>query len=145
MTVCSLDILLSQFWTSIVSYPVLTVASWRAYRFRRRQVSWPRIPISKNFPQFVVAHTIKGFRLVNEAEVDVFLDSLAFFYDPTDIDNLISGSPAISKSSLTIWYFLVYILLKPGLENFEHYFASVWDECNCAVVWTFFSIALLWY
>ena len=70
-------------------------------------------------------HTVKGFSVVNEAEVDVFLEFACFFYDPTDIGNLISGSSAFSKSSLNIWEFLDHILLKPGLENFEHYFASV--------------------
>ena len=98
----------------------------------------------KNFLQFVVIHTVKGFSVVNEAEVDAFLELSCFFCDPTDVGNLISGSSAFSKSSLNIWKFMVHILLKPGLENFEHYFASVWDECNCAVVWAFFGIAFLW-
>ena len=76
----------------------------------------------KNFPQLVVIHTVKGFSVVNEAEVDVFLEFSCFFYDPTDVGNLISGSSAFSKSSLNIWKFTVYVLLKPDLENFEHYF-----------------------
>ena len=88
----------------------------------------------KNFPQFAVIHTIKGFSVVNEAEVDVFLELSCFFYEPMDVGNLISGSSAFSKSSLNIWKFSVYILLKPGLENFEHYFASVRDACNCVAV-----------
>ena len=79
-------------------------------------------------------HTVKGFSLVIEAEVNVFLDFSCFFYDPTAVGNLISGSSFFPKSSLNIWKFLVHVLLKPGLENFEHYFASVWDECNCVVV-----------
>ena len=79
----------------------------------------------KNFPQFVVMDTVKGFGIVNEAEVDVFLELSCFSYDPTDVGNLISGSSAFSKASLNIWKFMVHILLKPGLENFEHYFASV--------------------
>ena len=79
----------------------------------------------QNFPQFVVIHTVKGFRVVNEAEVDVFLEFSCFFYDPTDIGNLISGSSAFSESSLNIWNFSVHILLKPSLGNFEHYFASM--------------------
>ena len=74
----------------------------------------------------------------------VFLDLSYFFYDPTDDGNLISGSSAFSKSSLNIWKFLVHVLLKPDLENFEHYFARMWDECNRAVVWTFFGIYFLW-
>ena len=98
----------------------------------------------KNFPQFVVVHTVKAFGIVNRAEVDVFLKFSCFFYDPMDVGNLISGSSAFSKSSLDVWNFLVYVLLKPCLENFEHYFASVWDEYSCAIVWTFFGIAFLW-
>ena len=98
----------------------------------------------KNFPQFVVIHTVKGFGRVDKAEVDVFLELSCFFRDPTDAGNLISGSSAFSKTSLNIWKFMVHVLLKPGLENFEHYFARVWDEGNCAVVWAFFGIAFLW-
>ena len=79
----------------------------------------------KNFPQFVVIHTVKGFCIVNEAEVDVFLDFSCFFYDPTDIGNLISGSSAFSKSSLYIWKFSVHILLKNNLKDFEHYLAGM--------------------
>ena len=87
----------------------------------------------KNFPQFVVIHIIKGFGVVNKAEVDVFLELSCFFDDPTDVGNLISGSSVFSKSSLNISKFTVHILLKPGSENFEHYFASVLDDCNCVV------------
>ena len=79
----------------------------------------------KNFPQFVVIHTVKGFGIINKAEVDVFLELSCFFDELTDVGNLISGSSAFSKSSLTIWKFIVHVLLKPGLENFEHYFTSV--------------------
>ena len=79
----------------------------------------------KNFPQLVVIHTVKGFGIVNKAEVDVFLELSCFFNDPTDVGNLISGSSAFSKSSLSLWEFSVHILLKPGLENFELYFASM--------------------
>ena len=98
----------------------------------------------KNFPQFVVIHTVKGFGIVSKAEVDIFLELSCFFDDPTDTGNLISGSPAFSKSSLKIWKFSVPVLLKPGLENFKHHFTSVWDECNCVVVRAFFGIAFLW-
>ena len=98
----------------------------------------------KNFPQFIVIHTVKGFVLVNKAEVDVFLELFCFFNNPPDVGNLISSSSAFSKSSLNIWKFMVHILLKPVLQNFEHYFASMWDESNCAVVWTFFGTAFLW-
>ena len=80
---------------------------------------------SKNFPQFVVIHIVKGFDVVNKAEVDVFLEILCFFNDPMDVGKLISGSSAFSKSSLNIWKFMVSVLLKPGLENFEHYFTSM--------------------
>ena len=79
----------------------------------------------QNFPQFVVIQSVKDFGIVNKAEVDVFLELSWFFDDPTDVGNLISGSSAFSKSSLNIWKFMVHVLLKPGLKNFEHYFASV--------------------
>ena len=79
----------------------------------------------KNFPQFVVIYTVNSFSEVNETEVDVFLKNSCFFYDPTDAGNLISGSSAFSKSRLNIWKFSVHVLLKPSLENFEHYFASI--------------------
>ena len=98
----------------------------------------------KNFPQFVVIHTVKGFVVVNEAEVDVFLEFSCFFHDPMDVGNSISGSSAFSKSSLNISKFSVHVLFKPSLKDFEHYLASMWNECNFAVVWTFFGIAFLW-
>ena len=98
----------------------------------------------QNFPQFVVIHTVKGFGIVNKAEVDIFLEFSCSFDDLTDVGILISGSSAFSKSSLNVWKFTVHILLKPGLDNFEHYYANIWDEYNCAVVWTFFGIAFLW-
>ena len=98
----------------------------------------------KNFPQFVVIHSVKGFGIVNKAEVDAFLEFSWFFDDSTVVGNLISGSSGFYKYSLNIWKFTVHVLLKPGLENVEHYFASVWDECNCVVVWTFFGITFLW-
>ena len=97
-----------------------------------------------NFPYFMVIHTVKGFGVVSKAEIDVFLKLFCFFHDPADVGNLISGSSAFSKSSLNIWSFMVYVLLKPELENFDHYFASIWDEYNCVVLWAFFDIAFLW-
>ena len=106
------------------------------------QVVW-HSHLFQNFPQFVVIHTVKGFGIVNKAEIDVFLELSCFFNDPADVGNLISGSSAFSKTSLNIWKFSVHVLLKPGLENFKHYFASMWDECNCAVVWAFFAITFL--
>ena len=99
--------------------------------------------IERNFPQFVVIHIVKGFSVVNEAEVDIFLEFPCFFYDTTDIGHMISGSFAFSKSSLYIWKLPVNRRLKPILKDFEHYLASMWNECNCAIVWTFFGIALL--
>ena len=105
------------------------------------QVAW-YFYLSKNFPQFVVIHTVKVFGIVNKAEVDVFLELSCFFDYPTDVANLISGFSAFSKSSLNIWKFMVHVLLTPGLENFEQYFVGIWDEGNCMVVWTFFGIGM---
>ena len=126
---------------SVVPCSGLTVASWPAYRFLRRQVRWSGISISKNFPQFVVIHTVKGFGVIDKAEVDVLIELSCFLDDPPDVGNLISGSSGFSNSMLSIWNFIAHILLKPGLEKFGHCFASVWDECNYAVVWAFFGIA----
>ena len=107
---------------------VLTIASWPEYRFLRWQVRWSGIANSlKVFYSFFVIHTVKGFSIVNKA-VDVFLESSCFFYDPRDVGNLISGSSAFSKSSLNIWKFSFHVLLKSSLENFEHYFVSMWDD-----------------
>ena len=104
--------------------------------------------VFQNFPQFIVIHTVKGFGIVSEAEIDVFLELSCFFHDPADVGNLISGSSAFSKTSLNLQKFMVHVLLKPGLENFEHYFTSMWDECSCVVVWAFFwhclSLGLEW-
>jgi len=107
------------------------------------QVVWYSY-LFQNFPQFDVIHKVRGFGLVNKAEVDIFLELSCFLDDPSDVGNLISGSSAFSKTSLNIWKFTVHILLKTGFEIFEHYFARVWDGYNCAVVWTFFGISLLW-
>ena len=102
----------------------------------------------KKFPPFAVIHTVKGFRVVNEAEVDVFLEFSCFFDDPTDVGNLMSGFSAFSKSSFNIWKFSVHVLLKPGLENFEHYFASVCEmsaivlQFKHSVVLPFFGIGM---
>jgi len=92
---------------------------------------------------FTLVHSVKGFGIVNKAQIDVFLELSCFFDDPANVGNLISRSSAFSKTSLNIWKFTVHVLLKPDLENFEHYFTSMWDECNCVVVWTFFGIAFL--
>ena len=101
----------------------------------------------KSIPQFVVIHTVKGFSVVNEA--DVFLEFPCFFYYPTNVGNLISGPSAFSKSSLNIWKFLVHVLLKPSFKNFQHDIASMWNESNCVVMPhnslpTFSGNALLW-
>ena len=131
---------------SVGPWPVLNVASWSAYRFLRRQVKWSGIPIA-----WIIFHSLlwstqsKALAyIVNKAEIDVFLELFCFFNDPTDVGNLISCSSAFSKSCLNVWKFMLHVLLKTGLETFEHYFASVWDECNCAVVWAFFGIVFLW-
>ena len=88
------------------------------------QVVWYS-PLFQNFPQFVVVHTVKGVGIVNKAEVDIFLELPCFFDDPADVGNLISGSSAFSKTSLSIWEFMVHVLLRPSLENFEQYFTSM--------------------
>ena len=88
------------------------------------QVVW-YFHLLNNFPQFIVIHTVKGFGIVNEAEIDVLLELSCFFHDPADVGNLISGSSAFSKSSLNIRKFTIHVLVKPGLENFEHYFTSM--------------------
>jgi len=93
---------------------------------------------------FIMIHAVKGFGIVNKAEIDVFLELSCFFDDPADVGNLISGYSAFSTTSLNIWKFTVHVLLKPGLKNFEHYFTSVWNECNCEVIWAFFGITFLW-
>ena len=126
-------------WNQFIApCPVLTAALWPAYRFLRKQVRWSGIPSLEEF-SIVCCDPHKGFSVVNEAEVDVFLDFSCFFYDPIDVGNLISSSSAFSKSSLNIWKFLVHILLKPSLENFEHYF-----EC---MKWVQFcdSLNILWH
>ena len=140
----SLDVLLFQFGTSLfhVHFWLLLLDLLQISQ-EAGQVVWYS-HLFQNFPQFVVIHTVKGFGTVNKAEVYIFLEFSWFFDDPTDVGNLISASSAFSKTSLNIWKFMVHVLLKSGLENFEHYFISMWDERNCAVVWAFFGIAFLW-
>ena len=100
---------------------------WYSYLFR-------------NFPQFLVIHTVKDFSIVNEAEVDVFLEFPCFLYDPLDVATLISGSSVFSQLSLYIWKFMVHVLQKPSLNDFEHNLPSMWNEHSCTVVWIFFGI-----
>ena len=124
---------------------VLTVASWSACRFLRRQFRWSGIPISlKIFHNLLWATQSTAFCIVNKAEVNAFLELTCISYDPTDGGHLISASSAFSKSNLNIWKFSVQILLIPILKYFECYLANMWDECNCVVVWTFFGISFLW-
>ena len=133
MTINSLIVLLSQFWTSCPR------SGSNCCFLTCIQVSQELgkvlcIPISKNFPEFVVIHTVKDFSLLGNPEVDVFLELSCFFYDPADIGNLICGSSAFSKPSLYIWNFLVHILPKPSLKDFEHNIASMWSAIVCQFV-----------
>ena len=128
---------------SVGPRPFLTVASWPVYRFLRRQVRWSGIPISFRIFLSLLWSTQSDFGILNKTEVDVFLELSCFFNDPMDVGNLISGFSAFSKTSFNIRKFTPHLLLKSGLENFEHYYASMWDECNCALVWTFLGIAFL--
>ena len=98
----------------------------------------------KNFPWFVVIHIVKGFNILSEDTVDVFLEFSSFLYDPTNVGNLTIDSSAFPKCSLYISKFSVHILMKPSLKDFEYNFASMWNECKCMIAWTFFGIALLW-
>ena len=125
MTIYSLDVLLFLFGTSLLFHVqfcyflTCTQVSQEA-----GQVVWYS-HLFQNFPQFIVTHIVKGFGVVNKAEIDVFLELFCFFDDPADVGNLISGSSAFSKTSLNIWKFMLHVLLKPGLENFEIYIISV--------------------
>ena len=140
MTIYSLDILLSRFQTRLLFHVQSNCCSLSCIQVSQEagQVVWYS-HLLKNFLQFVVIHTVKDFGIVNKVEIDVFLDALlsrwsngSWWFD--------SGSSAFSKSSLSIWKFMVHVLLKTVLEYFEHYFTSLWDECNCAVVWAFLAL-----
>ena len=126
MTINSLDVLLSQFRTNLLFMSSSNCCFLTCIQISQEadKVVWYS-HLLKNFPQFVVIHIVKGFGIVNKAEVDVFLELSCFLDDPMDVGNLTSGSSAFSKSSLNIWKFMVHVLLKPGLENVEHYFTSV--------------------
>ena len=117
---------------------VLTIASWPADRLRRRQARWRGIPISLRIFRSLLWSTVKGFGVVNKA--DVFLEFSCLFCDSTDVGNLISGSSAFSKSSSNIWKFMVHVLLELR-EFWALHFASMWDQCNCVIVWIIFGIA----
>ena len=126
---------------SVVPCKVLIVASWSSYRILRRILVWYS-HLFKNFPQFVVIHTVKGSSIVNEAEVGVFLELPCFLCDSVNDGNLISCSSAFSKPSLYIWNFSVHVLLRPSWKDFEHNLTSKRNEHSCMVVWTFFGVAL---
>ena len=141
MTIYSLYILLFQFWVSLFHVQFnFSFLTYIQIAQEAGKVVWYS-HLLKNFPQFVVIYTVSGFGVINKAEV--FLEFLCFFYDLMD-GNLISGSSAFSKSCLYVWKFLVLVVLKPNLKDFEHNLASMWNKYNCAVVWAFFGIALLW-
>ena len=127
---------------SIVPCLVLTVASWPAYRFLRRQVRWSGTYISLGIFKLVVNQMVKGFGIVNKGEVDVFLES-AFIFMIQWMLPIWSFIPLLfSKTRLYIWKFLVHVLLKPSLKDFEHDLASMWNECNCVIIWTFFGTGI---
>ena len=145
MIIYSLDVLLFLFGTICCSMSSSNCCFLTCIQVSQEagQVVW-YFYLFQSFPQFIVIHTLKGFGIVNKAEIDVFLELSCFFDAPMDVGNLISGSSHFSKPSLNIWKFTVHVLLKPDLENFKYYFTSMWDECNCVVVWAFFGIAFLW-
>ena len=126
MTIYSLDILFFLFETILLFHVQLNCCflTWLSVSQEAAQVVWYS-HLSQNFPQYIVIHTGKGFGIVNKAEIDVVLEFSCFFHYPADVGNLISGSSAFSKTSLNIWKFMVHTLLKPGFENFEHYFTSM--------------------
>ena len=124
---------------SVVPCPVLTVASWPAYKFLKRQIRWSGISISFRIFQFIVIHTVEGFGIVNKAEIDVFPGTLLLSQWSNGCLQFDLWLLCFFKSSLNIWKFKVHVLLKTGLENFEHYFPSMWKECNCVVAWKFFG------
>ena len=143
MTIYSLDVLFFLFGTSLLFhvqfYLLLPDLHTNFSRGRSGGLVFPSL--SEFSTVYCDPHSQRLWHS-QKAEIDVFLELSCFFNDPADVGSLISGSSACCKTSLNIWKFTV--LLKPGLENFEHYFTSVWDECNCAVVWAFFGIAFLW-
>ena len=149
MTIYSLDVLLFLFGTSLLfPCPVPTVASWPAYQLLKGRSGVWVFPSLEEFSIFVVINTVKGFGIVNKAEIEVFLELSCFFHGPADVGNLISGPSVFSKTSLNIWKFTVHVLLKPGLENFEHYFHSIvrWVQLcsSLSILWHCLSLGLEW-
>ena len=126
VTIYSIDVLLFLFGTSLFSMSSSNCCFLTCIQvsLEAGQMVWYS-HLFQNFPKFIVVHIVKDFGIVNKAEIDVFLELSCFFHDPADVGNLISGSSAFSKTSLNIWKFTVHVLLKPGLENFEHYFTSM--------------------
>ena len=126
MTIYTLDVLLFLFGTSLLFHVSSNCRFLTCIYISQEagQVVW-YAHLFQNFPQFIVIHTVKGFGIVNKEEIDAFLELSCFFDDSTDVGNLISGSSAFSKTSMNIRKFMVHVLLKPGLENFEHYFTSM--------------------
>ena len=141
VTLYRLDVLLSWFGNSFSSMSDSNCGFLTCIQIS--QEAGQVLPSIK-YPQFVVIHTVQGFGVVNKTEVDFFVELFCFYDDPTDVCNLISGFSAFSESRLNIRNFMGHMLLKPSLEKFEHYLTSVWDECNCTVVGTFFGFAFLW-
>ena len=144
MTINSLDILLSRFGISLLFH----VQFWcflTCIQISQEAVRWSGIPISFRIFQFVVIQTVKGLGTVNKAEIDVFLEFPCFLHDPVNIGNLISGFSAFSKCSLYIWKFLVHIMLKPSLKDFEHNLTCMWNEPSCLnILWHCPSLELEW-
>ena len=145
MTIYSLDVLLSPNLEPVHFSRSHSVTSWPAYRFLRRQIRWSGIAVFLIIFHSLLWSRVQGFSILNKA--DAFLELSSFFCDPTDIGNLFFGSSALSKSLLSIWKSLVHLLLKTHLRNFEHSFASMWDECNfwsfeCSLAWCFFGMRM---
>ena len=125
MTIYSLDVFLILFGNSLLFHVQFYLLLPDLHIGFTRGRSGGQSHLFQNFPQFIVIHTARGFGIVNKAEIDVFLGLSCFYHDPADVGNLISGSSALSKTSLNIWKFMVHVFLKPGVENFEHYFTSM--------------------
>ena len=144
MTIYSLDVHLSYLEPVSCSMPFFNCCFLTCIQISQEagQVVWYSDHF-RNFPQFIVIHTVKSCDIVNKVEVDAFLEIFCFFNDQMDVGTFITVSSAFSKSSLNIWKFMVHVLLKSGLENSEH-FTSVCVECNCVVTWAFFGTAFLW-